>query len=173
VPNQVSVRRTAVPDRAEVIELVRAAFSDDTRDASEEVAIVTDTWALGNAVRPIDLVAIEDGVIVGHVLAAEGDLGGRSVIGVAPLAVAPAHQRRGIGSSLMRELLQLADHEGWPMALLLGDPAYYHRFGFEPTGPLDIVYPPVGEGNPHFQARCLSSYHSSCRGTFRYCWEQL
>jgi len=52
-------------------------------------------------VSPTDLVAIEDDAIVGQVLGARGNLGGRGVIGVAPPAVGPCHKGRGIGTSLM------------------------------------------------------------------------
>ena len=55
--------------------------------------------------------------------------------------------------------------------MLLGDPAYYGRFGFEPAGPLGLSYPPVGAGNPHFQARQLPGYAEALRGEFSYCWE--
>jgi predicted N-acetyltransferase YhbS len=167
-----TVRATVEDDHDEVLALVRAAFSDESRDGSEEVDIVLDTWAGGASVLPIDLVAVVDGRIVGHVLGARGQLGQHGVLGVAPLAVAPSHQGRGIGTQLMRELLDRSDAAGWPMAVLLGSPDYYGRFGFEPSGPHGIVYPPVGAGNPHFQVRRLSSYDGRVEGSFSYCWEQ-
>jgi putative acetyltransferase len=167
----VRVRPTATEDRPQVLDLVRSAFSDESRDGHEEVDIVMNTWTLGEAVRPIDLVAVGNDAVVGHVLGARGRLGERDVIGIAPLAVVPSHQGRGIGTTLMEEFLARADDEQWPMAVLLGSPAYYARFGFEPSAPLGITYPPVGEGSPHFQVRRLTSYDTSWRGTFTYCWE--
>jgi putative acetyltransferase len=71
----------------------------------------------------------------------------------------------------MTELLRRAEDLGWPLVVLLGSPAYYERFGFEPSGPLGIVYLPVGAGNPHFQVRKLTGYDDSLRGEFTYCWE--
>ena len=168
----VGVRATVVGDHAAVLALVRSAFADDTRDGHEEVDIVEQTWALGDGVGPIDLVAVDHEVIVGHVLGARGTLEAHTPIAIAPLAVAPEHQGRGVGTQLMLELLARADHAGWPMAVLLGDPAYYRRFGFEPSGPRGIVYEPVGAGDPHFQVRPLRAYDARMRGTFVYCWEQ-
>ena len=55
--------------------------------------------------------------------------------------------------------------------VLLGDPGYYRRFGFEPSGPLGIVYAPVGEDDPHFQVRRFGGYEPTLKGEFRYCWE--
>jgi putative acetyltransferase len=71
----------------------------------------------------------------------------------------------------MVELLRLAEAEGWPAAVLLGAPSYYSRFGFEPSGPLGIVYPAVGADSPHFQLRRLAAYRASLRATFAYCRE--
>ena len=167
-----AVRATRPSDRVAVLDLVRAAFSNATDDGHEQVAIVEATWGLAETVSPIDLVAVVGDEVIGHVLAASGDLGGRGVLGVAPLAVAPAHQGHGVGSTLMDELLALADEAGWPMAVLLGAPAYYQRFGFEPAATFDVFYPPVGADSPYFQVRRLRGYDQSCRGAFRYCWEE-
>jgi hypothetical protein len=52
---------------------------------------------------------------------------------------------------------------------VFGDPDYYRRFGFEPSGPLNVVYRPVGVDNPHFQVRRLPAYDPSYRGEFTYC----
>ena len=59
----------------------------------------------------LELVAVDGGgAVVGHVLAAPGRLDGQpsEVAGVAPVCVAPAHQGRGAGSALVRELIRLA-----------------------------------------------------------------
>ena len=164
------IRSTTESDHDPILGVVRDAFAHDGRDGKEEVDIVLATWAMGDSVRPIDLVAVDDDTVVGHVLGAVGQLGDRPVIAVAPLAVAPSHHGRGVGSALMEELLQRAESQREPMVLLLGNPAYYGRFGFEPAAPLGITYAPVGD-NPAFQARRLESYDPSLRGTFVYCWE--
>jgi len=172
-----SVRAAIDADRPEVLTIVRDAFSDATRDASEELKIVADTWSAGAAPDGFELVAVDDAVddvsgdVLGHVLAAWGDLDGRPVLGIAPLAVAPTHHHAGIGTALMTELLRRADAERLPLVVLLGAPAYYGRFGFGPSGPLGITYRPVGPDNPHFQVRRLSTYDPSWHGDFTYCWE--
>lgn len=141
------------------------------RDGQEEIDIVLDTWRLDAAVTGLDLVATDDGQVVGHVLGAYGRLGGREVAGVAPLAVAPHRQGEGIGSALMGEVLRRAEQIGEPLLVLLGSPEYYRRFGFEAAGPLGIDYAPVGPGDPHFLVRKLPTHRPELRGAFRYCWE--
>jgi putative acetyltransferase len=167
----VTIRSTQSNDRDAVVAVVRAAFSSDGHDPQEEVDIVTETWARGAAPEGLDLVAVEDATVVGYVVAARGRLSDTDVLGVAPLAVAPLRQRAGIGTALMTELIARADTKHWQLLLLLGDPAYYERFGFEPAAKLGITYAALGGDDPHFQARKLACYDSSLRGTFSYCWE--
>jgi putative acetyltransferase len=165
------IRVASSADRDAILTVERQAFSHEGRDGQEEVDIVINTWRLGATVDGLELVAVEGDVVVGHVLLARGDLGGRAVVGIAPLAVAPSHQGRGVGSALMTELLRRADAAGLPLVVLLGNPGYYSRFGFEPAGPLNIWYAPVGKGDPHFQVRRLSAYDPTYNGEFKYCWE--
>jgi putative acetyltransferase len=160
-------------DEEAILALVAAAFSDATRDASEELAIVRATWEARDAGQLIELVADDSGRVVAHALAAPGLLDGTptSVAGVAPVCVAPSHQQSGIGTALMEALVLAANSRRWPLLVLLGDPAYYGRFGFEPAGPLGLTYAPAGAGSPHFQARPLDAYDARQRGAFTYCWE--
>jgi len=164
--------RTALPgDRDAILGLVGAAFSGADHDGREEVDIVVSTWELGVTPVDLELVAVENDAIVGHVLTAWGDLGGREVVGVAPLAVCPSRQGVGIGSALMRELLRRAEVAELPLIVLLGAPGFYGRFGFEPSAPLGISYQVVGAGDPHFQVRRFGNYEPSFRGSFTYAWE--
>ncbi|HXB36477.1 MAG TPA: N-acetyltransferase [Acidimicrobiales bacterium] len=168
------VRVAARPaDEEGIIAVVDAAFSDATRDANEELSIVRATWAAKSAGQLIELVADDNGTVVAHALAAPGRIDGAptSVAGVAPVCVAPSHQQRGIGTTLMQSLVLAATERAWPLLVLLGDPAFYARFGFEPAGPLGLTYAPAGVGSPHFQARRLDDYDARPRGMFTYCWE--
>jgi putative acetyltransferase len=160
-------------DERSILQVVSDAFSDATRDASEELAIVHQTWQKQDASDLIELVADDNGMVVAHALAAPGRIDGAptSVAGVAPVCVAPSHQHRGVGTALMESLVLAATARRWPLLVLLGDPTYYVRFGFEPAGPLGLTYAPAGAHSPHFQARRLDDYDARQRGTFTYCWE--
>lgn len=83
----------------------------------------------------VSLVAVFGEVVVGHVLFSPVTLGERECngLGLAPLAVAPAWQRRGIGSELVRKGLQECAELGTGFVVVLGDPAFYRRFGFQPA----------------------------------------
>ncbi|MEJ1159561.1 GNAT family N-acetyltransferase [Prosthecomicrobium sp. N25] len=67
----------------------------------------------------------------------------RRALCLAPLAVRPDRQRRGIGTALVREGLARLEASDEDIVLVLGDPAYYGRFGFRPGRPdrMETPYP--------------------------------
>lgn len=71
----------------------------------------------------------------------------------------------------MTELIARAQTARLPLLVLLGSPAYYGRFGFEPSGPLAITYLVVGPDHPDFMVRRLDCYDPSYQGDFVYCGE--
>jgi len=85
----------------------------------------------------ISLVAEENGELVGHILFSpvtlEADNCSVSMAGLAPMAVAPAFQKREIGSMLVEEGLRHCKKEGYDAVCVLGHPDYYPRFGFVPS----------------------------------------
>jgi putative acetyltransferase len=165
-----SVRAARERDRPAILALVAAAFGGPSA-SEEEVAIVQATWTSPGAVPDLELVALVDDEVVGHLLGARGEADQGAVVTVAPLAVAPVHQGRGVGSALVRDLLVRAEEAGWSAVVLLGDPAYYQRFGFEPAARYGLSYPPAGPDSPHFLVRWLSPDRRRPRGAVRYCFE--
>jgi putative acetyltransferase len=178
------IRREAASDVAAVRAVVTAAFAPSTAEAE-----LVDALRAGPDWLPaLSLVAEVDGEVVGHVVCSRARLGpsggrgvsasepsgsgqptpeGAPVLGLGPLAVAPAVQRRGVGSALVHAVLGAADALDEPLVVLLGHADYYPRFGFRPAAELGVE-PPVAEWAPHFQARPLTSYTPSLQGAFRY-----
>lgn len=80
-------------------------------------------------------VAVEDGIVVGHILFTPVTVDDCGVIGMglAPMAVLPSQQHKGIGSQLVRHGLAHLHRSGCPFVIVLGHPEYYPRFGFEPA----------------------------------------
>lgn len=80
------------------------------------------------------IVAIENDQVVGNAvfsrLSVEGLEAPPSLLALAPVAVAPDYQSRGIGSRITRYGLAVSTQRGYAAVVVLGDPQYYRRFGF-------------------------------------------
>jgi putative acetyltransferase len=85
----------------------------------------------------IALIAVEGDAVVGHIAFSPVTMSPPhstlSALGLAPMAVLPARQRRGVGSALVREGLAACRAAGTDAVFVLGHPDYYPRFGFEPA----------------------------------------
>jgi HAD superfamily hydrolase (TIGR01509 family) len=122
--------RPETPDDLAAIRLVEeSAFA---RPA--EAALVDLARKRGKSV--LSLVAHQDGHLLGHILFTPVTLAsphsdGRG-LGIGPVAVLPGFQRTGVGSRVMRAGLDHVRRLGYAFVVLLGDPAWYSRFGFKP-----------------------------------------
>ncbi|MCG6872305.1 MAG: N-acetyltransferase [Gammaproteobacteria bacterium] len=123
------VRPETPGDKDAIVAVNQAAFGSTAE--ARLVDLVRDQ------VRPIiSLVAEDNDEIVGHILFSPVHLSGNPqlrLMGLAPMAVTPDHQRQGIGSLLVRAGLQACRELGTGAVVVLGHPAYYPRFGFVPT----------------------------------------
>lgn len=85
----------------------------------------------------LSLVALKDDEVVGHIAFSPVTIDSGEVIveamGLAPMAVLPGEQRRGIGSKLVEAGLRKIKEMGHAIVVVLGHPEYYPRFGFEPS----------------------------------------
>ena len=93
-------------------------------------------------VLTISLVAVWDSEVVGHIafspVVVASETSGFTAIALAPMAVLPAHQRKGIGSRLVRAGLEECRRLGHEIVFLVGHPDYYPRFGFVPARPKGV-----------------------------------
>jgi putative acetyltransferase len=76
----------------------------------------------------------------------------QGALGLGPVAVSAPWRRQGIAAHLIREGLARAGVEGWSSVFVLGDPAYYARFGFDPALAAGFTSPYAG---PHLMALAL------------------
>lgn len=131
------IREEMQSDRERVDAVQKAAF-----ERADEAELVC---ALRASAEPqLSLVAELGGEVVGHIffspVRVEGSASSPPAAGLAPLAVAPAVQRQGAGSALVRAGLRACPPLGWQAVFLLGDPDYYARFGFILAAPLGLRY---------------------------------
>jgi putative acetyltransferase len=138
------IRESAWDEWDPIRDLYGAAFPDeDLRPLVHEL--------LGLEDPVLSLVSLENSQIVAHVMftfCRVGASDGPKVALLGPLAVAPANQKTGLGSALVNEGLARVKAAGAQLALVLGDPNYYSRFGFcadRTVGP-PFPLPPAYDG---------------------------
>ncbi|HEX5760643.1 MAG TPA: N-acetyltransferase [Thermoanaerobaculia bacterium] len=130
----VIVRDQQARDREAVRALNESAFGSST-EADLVEALHRERAAV------VALVAEMAGEVVGHILFSPVEVeisNGKRLSGLAPMAVAPPLQRRGIGSLLVREGLQHCRDLGYDGVVLVGHAEYYPRFGFVPAHTLGL-----------------------------------
>lgn len=84
---------------------------------------------------------------------------------LAPLAVAPAFQKQGIAAALVRHSLERLKADGFDLVVVLGEPHYYGRFGFDPKLAEKLKTPYDG---PYLQALALSDLGKGAHGPVSY-----
>jgi predicted N-acetyltransferase YhbS len=85
--------------------------------------------------------AVRNGKLVGTVRLWHVSAGGKPGLVLGPLAVAPSCRALGIGAALMRHALTAASARGHSAVILLGDAAYYARFGFSALKTAELSLP--------------------------------
>jgi putative acetyltransferase len=134
-----------------------------------EADLVDALRAAGAHVPELCLVAVgSEGELVGHLFFSRARLAsGHDVLALAPMAVLPQWQRRGVGSRMVEDGLERAAQTAYALVVVLGHPDYYPRFGFEPAAALGVMAP--WEVPPEaWMALPLPAYRSEARGLVSY-----
>ena len=130
------IREEQARDHDAIDEVNRLAFGGES-----EVNLVR--WLRRDRLLVASLVAERDGEVIGHILFSRITINGaRPSAALAPMAVRPEWQNRGVGSALVRSGLALCKDRGIEAVVVVGHPNYYPRFGFstETARRLKCVY---------------------------------
>ncbi|NBF08990.1 GNAT family N-acetyltransferase [Pseudomonas sp. Fl4BN1] len=139
----VILRAERADDIPAIEQVTREAFLDAAHSSHTEQYIVNALRSAG--ALTLSLVAEDEGQVVGHAAISPVTLssGEPGWYGLAPVSVTPARQGQGIGAQLVRQLLAQLQALGAAGCVVLGDPGYYSRFGFQAgQGPLLPGVPP-------------------------------
>ncbi len=130
------IHESAPGDLQQIESLYPKAFPDE-----DLLPLVRALLAEANGV--LSLTAMLDTAIVGHAIFTECGIAGssRRAALLGPLCVLPGRQRQGIGGALVRAGLERLKTAGEDWVFVLGDPAYYGRFGFGADGRVTPPYP--------------------------------
>lgn len=141
-------------DEGAIRTIHRRAFGGET-----ESAIVDSVRSAPGFDRSLSIVAEFAGAAVGHVLFSAVEIVGEErktdALALAPIAVMPAYQRRGIGTQLVRAGLDACRVRGHKLVVVLGHSAFYARFGFVEAS-TSAIYAPWSVPSKAFRVAELS-----------------
>jgi putative acetyltransferase len=158
----IKIRHETAADAPAIEAVTISAFLNAPHTSHTEQFIVTALRKAG--LLTISLVADAESTVIGHVAVSPVSIsdGASGWFGLGPISVVPQHQRRGVGSRLMREALRILREHRAAGCVLLGEPEYYGRFGFQADP--NLILPDVPR--EYFQAISLDS--SRPHGTVAY-----
>ena len=148
--SDISIRREEPKDHQAVFELIEKAFEKEEMSDHKEQFLVERLRGSTAFVPELSLVAVDSNqqTIVGHILLTKIQIISSSdgkhkygSLALAPVAVLPGQQGKGIGGKLVRRAHEVAKSLGHTSVILLGHPTYYPRFGYKPCDEFGISLP--------------------------------
>ena len=163
----INLRAETPADYGKISAVIENAFGQKA-----EALLVDRLRESADYIKELSIVAETNGIILGHVLLSPVPVvnkeGRSTVLALAPISVDGAHQSRGIGGKLIHHALNKAKAQGYGAVIVLGDTAYYSRFGFTPASKWNIR-PPFDAPDEAFMALELKDgYLDNINGTVVY-----
>ncbi|MFK8114772.1 MAG: GNAT family N-acetyltransferase [Rubripirellula sp.] len=160
----VTIRNECNSDQALIFQLNQSAFGGD------DEANLVDSLRDGGFVT-LSMVAVVNGQLVGHLLFSKLAIitedGSVDAISLAPMAVHADHQRQGIGTKLVKTALHECRQQAHKIAVVLGHPKYYPRFGFS-CGLAKPLISPFGDGDAWMAQEFEPNALKGVSGTVKY-----
>jgi putative acetyltransferase len=153
----VIVRAGAPEDRQAIEALYPLVFPDE-----DLLPLVRQLLDMPDAT--VSLVAVAGDNVIGHVLFTRCDLDGRKVALLGPLGIDPVRQRKGLGAALVRAGHDRLRDAACEHVFVLGDPAYYGRFGFRSEPGVATPCPIPDEWRAAWQSLDLAGHGRAPRG---------
>ncbi len=138
------IRQEKRNDFMQIYDLVKVAFQTAKVSNGKEQDFVNQLRDSVNYIPELALVAEENHKLIGHIMLTKNyiinsDYKTETLL-LAPISVVLEHRDKGVGSKLINTSFELAKSMGYKSVVLIGDPAYYSRFGFKRSVDLGIRY---------------------------------
>lgn len=149
----IKIREAVEKDYPQIQKVVEAAFKNVEMSDHTEHELIMKIKQSEAHIPELSIVALEDDKIVGHLMMSkiniiDGDKQHLS-LALAPVAVAPDEQMKGVGSSLINQSIKIAAALGYESVIVLGHHTYYPKFGFQKASDYHI-YPPFDVPDEYF-----------------------
>ncbi|PHK49008.1 GNAT family N-acetyltransferase [Staphylococcus edaphicus] len=128
------------------LEEIKMAFEDNADSSHDEQDLVVKLRNAPEYNYELEVVAKnDDGNVVGHIMLSEiaivNETSRYTALALAPLSVLPDYRNKGLGKALIQAVEERAKTQDYTTIIVLGDPEYYGRFGYEPAKDYDIECP--------------------------------
>jgi len=141
--SDINIRAEAKDDFEYLYNFIETSFKTAQVSNGDEQNFVNRLRASSNYIPELALVAENNSRIIGHVMLTHGliNTSNASVktLILAPLAVDIDYRSKSIGTKLVNTALEKASNMGFKSAFLVGNPAYYSRFGFKKSSDFNII----------------------------------
>ncbi len=141
----IQLRQETPADHPTVASIIREAFKTEPHSDQTEHLLVERLRQSDAFIPELSIIAEVEGKICGHVLVTKIEIvNGEQMfpsLALAPVAVHPNHQKKGIGGALIKEAHRVAKEAGFLSIVLLGHDQYYPRFGYQRCSQFGIQLP--------------------------------
>lgn len=168
------IRTEREEDYKSIYKVVKTAFyREDKPEDFNEWKLIDDVRKSKDFIKELSLVATYNNDVVGHILFTPLEIiSGLDIyhsIALAPIAVMPQYQNKGIGYQLIKEGIDKARKLGYGSIFVLGHPSFYKKFGFELASKWHIGIDDNFESEYLFGLEIISGELSKINGNIRYC----
>lgn len=165
--NILIIRQEKIEDYDAVYHVIKDAFATAEYTDGNEQNLVNELRKSNSFIPELSLVAVADEKVVGHILFTKAYVNGVEVLALAPLAVLPEYQNRGIGLALIKQGHRIAHRLGYEYSVVLGHSKYYPKAGYIPASQYGIQAPFEVE-DENFMAVSLSGNQKKLNGIIEY-----
>ena len=142
---KIIIRQEIQADYPIVFDLIEQAFRNEIISDKKEQFLVERLRKSNGFIPELSLVAEVNHEVVGYILLTkiiiETKTESKTSLALAPVAVEPSFQKKGIGGQLIEEAHRIAKELGYQSIILLGHEKYYPKFGYQPLQQFNITLP--------------------------------
>lgn len=137
----IQIRQERQEDFQQIRQLVREAFALAEHSDGDEHNLIERIRHSPDYIPELSLVAVSGDIVLGHIMFSRILVGQSEAVAPAPLSVRTDRQRMGIGKLLVTAAHERACRMGYSCSVVLGDPDYYSKFGYEKASDYGIISP--------------------------------
>lgn len=163
----IEIRQENINDYKQVYNVIKTAFEKEKYSDGNEQDLVSILRKSKSFIPELSLVAVNENKIIGYILFTKVKIDNNTELALAPLAVLPEYQKKGIGTSLIKEGHRIAKQLHYNYSIVLGNNKYYSRLGYIPASKYNITAPFDVEDD-YFMAIKLNENAKAINGMVKY-----